>query len=173
MASGSPDLPSYLLMEIFLRLPIMALGKCRCVCKTWFRIISNPEFAKLHHSVSPTCILIKDNPPNRESKRLFLSQVFEDSETNRFQFDRMNFTTRFDLPNIGSFSLVNSCNGLVCLSGVAEKLIYVCNPVLGTLDQGAGCLVIFDDPKTDAIYPANIGKVVDSLYVKYVKIMAY
>ncbi|KAE9448895.1 hypothetical protein C3L33_19192, partial [Rhododendron williamsianum] len=41
----------------------------------------------------------------------------------------------------------------------------------GTLDQGAGCLIIFDDPKTDAIYPAtletisNIGKVVDSLYL--------
>ncbi|KAI4387519.1 hypothetical protein MLD38_005346 [Melastoma candidum] len=48
----------------------------------------------------------------------------------------------------------------------------------GTLDQGAGCLVIFDDPKTDALYPAtletitNIGKVVDSLYVRSAKIMA-
>ncbi|RDY13590.1 26S proteasome non-ATPase regulatory subunit 11-like protein, partial [Mucuna pruriens] len=47
----------------------------------------------------------------------------------------------------------------------------------GTLDQGAGCLVIFDDPKTDAIYPAtletisNVGKVVDSLYVRSAKIM--
>ncbi|KAJ0976112.1 hypothetical protein J5N97_018077 [Dioscorea zingiberensis] len=42
----------------------------------------------------------------------------------------------------------------------------------GTLDQGAGCLIIFDDPKVDAIFPAtletisNIGKVVDSLYVR-------
>ncbi|XP_074280019.1 26S proteasome non-ATPase regulatory subunit 11 homolog [Silene latifolia] len=48
----------------------------------------------------------------------------------------------------------------------------------GTLDQGAGCLVIFDDPKTDAIYEAtldtiaNVGKVVDSLYVRSAKIMA-
>ena len=48
----------------------------------------------------------------------------------------------------------------------------------GTLDQGAGCLIIFDDPKTDAIYPAtletisNIGKVVDSLYVRSAKIIA-
>ncbi|KAL3501458.1 hypothetical protein ACH5RR_035907 [Cinchona calisaya] len=48
----------------------------------------------------------------------------------------------------------------------------------GTLDQGAGCLVIFDDPKTDAIYPAtletieNMGKVVDSLFVRSAKIMA-
>ncbi|GAB2296678.1 26S proteasome regulatory subunit rpn6 [Dionaea muscipula] len=48
----------------------------------------------------------------------------------------------------------------------------------GTLDQGAGCLVIFEDPKTDAIYSAtletisNMGKVVDSLFVRSAKIMA-
>ncbi|CAI9096539.1 OLC1v1032715C1 [Oldenlandia corymbosa var. corymbosa] len=48
----------------------------------------------------------------------------------------------------------------------------------GTLDQGAGCLVIFDDPKADAIYPAtletieNMGKVVDSLFTRSAKIMA-
>ncbi|XP_074569795.1 26S proteasome non-ATPase regulatory subunit 11 homolog [Curcuma longa] len=47
----------------------------------------------------------------------------------------------------------------------------------GTLDQGAGCLVIFDDPQTDAIFPgtldtiASIGKVVDSLYVRSARIM--
>ncbi|CAN1164138.1 26S proteasome non-ATPase regulatory subunit 11 homolog [Linum perenne] len=27
---------------------------------------------------------------------------------------------------------------------------------VGTLDQGADCLVIFDDPKTDAIYPDTL-----------------
>ncbi|OMO95383.1 hypothetical protein COLO4_15938 [Corchorus olitorius] len=137
-ASGSPErdenegteLPPSLLMEIFLRLPIMTLGKCRCVSKTWFRIISSPEFAKLHLSVSPTCILIKNKPPQSESKRLLLSQVFEVPGTKRFRFDRMNFTPRFDLPNIG-FQLVNSCNGLVCLSGDKAEFIYVCNPVLG------------------------------------------
>ncbi|URD90590.1 26S proteasome non-atpase regulatory subunit [Musa troglodytarum] len=48
----------------------------------------------------------------------------------------------------------------------------------GILDQGAGCLIIFDDPKADAIFPAtletiaNVGKVVDSLYVRSSRIMA-
>lgn len=48
----------------------------------------------------------------------------------------------------------------------------------GTLDQGAGCLIIFDDPKPDAIFSStletisNISKVVDSLYLKSAKIMA-
>ncbi|XP_002965093.2 26S proteasome non-ATPase regulatory subunit 11 homolog [Selaginella moellendorffii] len=49
---------------------------------------------------------------------------------------------------------------------------------LGTLDQGAGCLIIFDSAQTDGIYPAtldtisNVSKVVDSLYLKSAKIMA-
>ncbi|XP_021901081.1 26S proteasome non-ATPase regulatory subunit 11 homolog, partial [Carica papaya] len=48
----------------------------------------------------------------------------------------------------------------------------------GTLDQGVGCLIIFEDPKADGIYSAtletiaNMGKVVDSLYVRSAKIMA-
>ncbi|KAM7459703.1 hypothetical protein LguiA_036697 [Lonicera macranthoides] len=47
----------------------------------------------------------------------------------------------------------------------------------GTLDQGVGCLIIFDDPKADAVYPAtletidNTGKVVDSLFTRSAKIM--
>jgi len=48
----------------------------------------------------------------------------------------------------------------------------------GTLDQGAGCLIIFEDQKPDGIFSAtletisNISKVVDSLYLKSAKIMA-
>jgi 26S proteasome regulatory subunit N6 len=48
----------------------------------------------------------------------------------------------------------------------------------GTLDQGAGCLIIFDEAKADGIFTAtldtisNISKVVDSLYLRSAKIMA-
>ncbi|KAI5056839.1 hypothetical protein GOP47_0028657 [Adiantum capillus-veneris] len=48
----------------------------------------------------------------------------------------------------------------------------------GTLDQGAGCLIVFDDSKADGIFTAtldtisNISKVVDSLYLRSAKIMA-
>jgi len=46
----------------------------------------------------------------------------------------------------------------------------------GVLDQGNGCLIVFDEPEEDAAYPmaiqtiAQIGKVVDTLYAKTVKI---
>lgn len=49
--------------------------------------------------------------------------------------------------------------------------------ISGTLDQGVGHLIIFDDEETDAIFPAaletiaHLGKVVDSLFVRSAKIM--
>lgn len=48
----------------------------------------------------------------------------------------------------------------------------------GALDQGTGCIIIFDDPEIDGTYEAtleamsNINKVFDSLYVRSAKIMA-
>jgi len=47
----------------------------------------------------------------------------------------------------------------------------------GVLDQGRGCLLVFDVAQTDNSYGAaietldQVGKVVDSLYAKMVKIM--
>lgn len=48
----------------------------------------------------------------------------------------------------------------------------------GTLDQGAGCLEVFEEPPADKIYPAalctfaNMGKAVDSLLDRSQKIAA-
>lgn len=44
--------------------------------------------------------------------------------------------------------------------------------ITGTLAKGAGCLIIFEDHKTDAIYPSTIktiSKVVDSMFVRSVE----
>ena len=48
----------------------------------------------------------------------------------------------------------------------------------GTLDQGAGCLDVFEEPPADEMYPAalktfsNISHVVDTLFNRSQKIMA-
>ncbi|CAL5218886.1 g624 [Coccomyxa viridis] len=48
----------------------------------------------------------------------------------------------------------------------------------GTLDQGAGCLEVFEDGAKDGVYPAaldtfsNMGRVIDSLFLRSQKIMA-
>lgn len=44
--------------------------------------------------------------------------------------------------------------------------------ITGTLAKGAGCLIIFEDHKADAIYPSTIktiSKVVDSMFVRSVE----
>ena len=48
----------------------------------------------------------------------------------------------------------------------------------GTLDQGAGRLEVFEDGAPDGVYPAaldtfsNMGRVIDSLFLRSQKIMA-
>ena len=48
----------------------------------------------------------------------------------------------------------------------------------GTLDQGAGCLEVFDEPPADGVYPAaldtfeNMAKVVDTLFLRSQKLVA-
>jgi 26S proteasome regulatory subunit N6 len=47
----------------------------------------------------------------------------------------------------------------------------------GILDQGSGCLIVFDDPKAETMYKAaldtvsNMERVVDSLMSKSTKVM--
>ncbi|KAF7831445.1 putative F-box domain-containing protein [Senna tora] len=47
------DLPSPITTNILLRLPIKSVLICKCVCKDWHTIISDPHFAKLHFKDAP------------------------------------------------------------------------------------------------------------------------
>lgn len=48
----------------------------------------------------------------------------------------------------------------------------------GTLDQGTGCLEVFDESAVDGVYPAalhtfeNMAKVVDTLFLRSQKLVA-
>ncbi|KAL4637558.1 hypothetical protein ACB092_03G085700 [Castanea dentata] len=45
-------------MEILLRLPIKSLVRVRYVCKTWYNIISDPYFTRMHLARAPTASLV-------------------------------------------------------------------------------------------------------------------
>lgn len=48
----------------------------------------------------------------------------------------------------------------------------------GTLDQGAGCLEVFEEPAADTVYPTaleifeSMGRVVDTLFTRSQKVVA-
>ncbi|KAF7831436.1 F-box protein interaction domain protein [Senna tora] len=68
------DLPSPITTKILLRLPIMSVLICKCVCKSWHTIISDPHFAKLHFKNAPTDVMIRTNDKKRVSRTLHLLQ---------------------------------------------------------------------------------------------------
>ncbi|CAL0310416.1 unnamed protein product [Lupinus luteus] len=50
--NGVENLPEQLISEILLRLHVKTLISLKCVCKSWFSLISNPEFGKLHFALT-------------------------------------------------------------------------------------------------------------------------
>lgn len=131
-----PYIPIPIVFEILSRVQIKTLLNCRLVCKNWAALISTPEFVELHLSRSPTACLIKRVYQRSINKPLFKGLHLVDPEYLCSLRNNLGFVPEMDLPNV-PFTLINSCNGLVCLSQLFFHAssnaahIYVCNLVLG------------------------------------------
>ncbi|KAK9903127.1 hypothetical protein M0R45_001266 [Rubus argutus] len=134
------QLPPALVMEILWRLSPNTLFKCRCVCKAWIFLISDPHFNRLRRSGSPMGILIQTYPHRNtwKSRTLDFTQIVECAGPD-LQTERMTFRPKLAYPSSVTepvwpkkYGLINSCNGLLYLSGPkVTKALYVCNPILG------------------------------------------
>ncbi|KAK9933568.1 hypothetical protein M0R45_020761 [Rubus argutus] len=127
------QLPQALVMDILSRLLVKTLFLCRCVCKSWLLIISDSHFAHMRLSKLPIGILIKTTPGKRKSRVIDFTQI-EECEGSPFRLEKMRFSPKNSLPTMSDFGLINSCNGLLLLSGAGpkrDKPLYVCNPILG------------------------------------------
>ncbi|KAE8660100.1 F-box and associated interaction domains-containing protein [Hibiscus syriacus] len=123
------QLPHPIILDILSRLPIIDILHCRCVCKRFLCFISEAEFAWLHLSRSPLCILINSRPFQKSRKKLQLSHV--DAKGEGFQVSQLNFTPISNVPT-WDISDISACNGLLCLVGPKKgDPFYVCNPILG------------------------------------------
>ncbi|KAM7490383.1 hypothetical protein LguiA_033304 [Lonicera macranthoides] len=167
-----PNLPNHIVFDILSRLPVKTLFTCRFISKSWTTLLSNPEFAKLHLSRSPTSLLLK--PYHfiyqntilrgiRNSRRLHLVDLHTpDSPQNK-----LKFIPNINIPNIG-FNLLNSCNGLLCLSDSKDS-IYITNPILGEYIKlpncGDNCEVVC---AIGFSHMTNQYKVVRSLHKRFV-----
>ncbi|XP_058210526.1 F-box protein At3g07870-like [Rhododendron vialii] len=138
----NPELPAHIVIDILSRLPMKSLFNFRRVCKEWLSLISDPHFANLHLSKSQLSLLFKPLDCKRRSWKLNLVDL-KTTPLIRPRNARKEFVTKINLPKGPNIpcNIVNSCNGLLCLSGdsnsnsgpCSDDLICICNPLLGEL----------------------------------------
>ncbi|CAI8605982.1 unnamed protein product [Vicia faba] len=117
-------LPHELIIEILLRLPVKTLLRCKCVCKTWLSLISNPDFATRHFQLaaSPTdrLVVITHNYPCK-----FLSIDFDAPLNHPSAYASLNF----DFLTRGCAEIGGSCRGFLFLHISTD--FYIWNPSTG------------------------------------------
>ncbi|PIA42957.1 hypothetical protein AQUCO_02000421v1 [Aquilegia coerulea] len=132
-------LPLDIFLDILSRQPIRSLARCRCVCKTWRKIVHHPRFTSMHIDKA---IQLNSNYDCNSSVSLVLhSTIYEAAFGNDIYClehdmgdnpdNAMIVKPRF-APSNFEFQVVGSCNGLLCLSeNLYYDPIYVCNPAIG------------------------------------------
>jgi F-box interacting protein len=152
------DLPGPILIDILSRLPFKSISDSRCVCTTWRSLVSDPLFASMHFARAQTLeVLLHPKSVGCASTTLHwvdLDCIFKTAPpVDRNERRETKLNTKFYLPLPGcnierkclkentnsrrsslmdQYGIVNSCNGLLCLS----KPIYnnpriICNPLTG------------------------------------------
>ncbi|XP_024639807.1 F-box/kelch-repeat protein At3g06240 [Medicago truncatula] len=66
------NLPSHITTQILLQLSIKSLLICKCVCKIWKTMISEPHFAKLQFERAPLSLMIRTNDGRLVSRTMYL-----------------------------------------------------------------------------------------------------
>ncbi|AES95608.1 F-box protein interaction domain protein [Medicago truncatula] len=141
------DLSSLIITNILLQLPIKDVSICKCVCKTWNALISEPYFATLYSQHASLGFLLRTRNLRLVSRTLHLLEYQPKKFRRAFDIDVVNFNPKFKLPlrnandtyqptpykpEDDKFSVVNSCNGLLCLSEpYTVNHLVVCNPIIG------------------------------------------
>ncbi|KAL1827906.1 hypothetical protein ACET3Z_006318 [Daucus carota] len=119
VARPTTELPLEMVANALSRLPIKTTVHCKCVCKRWRSVLSDPYFVDLHLSRSPAGLIVQ------EGKILKMGEVNDKSDQHDIRHDPL---MRLKVPD-GSV-LSGSVNGLISLrdrydAGAAR----ICNPV--------------------------------------------
>ncbi|KAI3464424.1 hypothetical protein Pfo_021087 [Paulownia fortunei] len=125
------NLPSQVMVEILARLPAKTIIQCKCVCKTWHELITDPHFVALHFSLSRPALVVHHS---EMFKNFFRLVDFEDAyDHHGLPHDTM---IKFNLSTLSSFpdaSIVvdGSVDGFLFLRDINYKheTLYICNPL--------------------------------------------
>ncbi|XP_073145581.1 F-box protein At3g07870-like [Henckelia pumila] len=128
------NLPSEIMINILLRIPIQTILSCKCVCKQLLHLLSTPDFAESHLPFSTPGLVIFQIGTNHN-----LCQIFEYEDGDELQHSNLHLSPvmKFDpsvcigLPDV-NFGIVGSVNGLLCLQEYGNQeydALYICNPI--------------------------------------------
>jgi hypothetical protein len=113
------ELPEDLVTEILLWLPVVSLLRCKCVCKSWYALITHQNFVAKH---------ILHNKKN--SNTLLLVQrrdeITEIDLVSTLSYETLQVLRSQPLPPPSLF--LGSCNGLVCLRDDSALRVVLWNP---------------------------------------------
>uniref|UniRef100_M1CWH8 F-Box protein n=2 Tax=Solanum tuberosum TaxID=4113 RepID=M1CWH8_SOLTU len=116
-SSTFANLPSELITEIFLRLPVKSLLQYRSVSKYWLDLISSPRFIKSHLSLSTSN---KENTHHKWLMVMFNKNMYTRICSLRSLFnDSVTKTSYLNIPMkepYESYHILSSVNGLICLT---------------------------------------------------------
>ncbi|CAJ2643908.1 unnamed protein product [Trifolium pratense] len=122
-------LPHELIIQILLRLPVKSLIRFKCVCKSWFSLISDPCFTKTHFELTTThtdrILFITSTP---EIRSIDLEASLNDDSA--FTSPNLNFL----LPrSYSDLEIKGSCRGFIVFC--CSSNIYLWNPSTGVHKQ--------------------------------------
>ncbi|KAI3453497.1 hypothetical protein Pfo_010160 [Paulownia fortunei] len=101
---GVSELPTSVILEIFLKLPINSIIRCKCVCKSWYKLISDPYFANTYLMNPPFTAIVR-------SEHRTITNPLDDESFCSLEIGR----NALDFPTNGIIGIMGSCNGLLCL----------------------------------------------------------
>ncbi|XP_058188513.1 F-box protein At3g07870-like isoform X1 [Rhododendron vialii] len=149
LGCGILELPMNLIYEILSRLPPKAIICCKCVCKTFLKILTDPYFSEINLIKAPNVcasLILQHSPSSCAFHFVYMQDLEETSAAATCTADDRPFyrrriscpcqaltvkSTRFELSR-RQVTLVGSCNGLLCLYHASwPPFHYICNPVLG------------------------------------------
>ncbi|KAE7995681.1 hypothetical protein FH972_000452 [Carpinus fangiana] len=120
------ELPEDLVTLILLWLPVVSLLRFKCVCKSWYALITHQNFVRKHllHNNSNTHLLLNA-----------FNEIVGDFVISTISYEELQITLTHPLPppffgNSEKFSIsvVGSCNGLICLHAYDTLNVVIWNP---------------------------------------------
>ncbi|KAL8488309.1 hypothetical protein ACS0TY_024548 [Phlomoides rotata] len=137
-----PSLPTDMIINILLRLPVKSLGKFKCVSKQWLELISDAHFISMHRRRcldNPNVLLLKKTPVEQEPYMRKCTRVDVCALSSDGLCKNLDFSLNID-DDESNIEMLPSKWDLICF--VNENGFYACNPstqVMKKLPEASCC----------------------------------